>query len=82
MGTLGTNGPILVFGMGATELLLIAAVILLLFGARKIPEIARGLGRSMSEFKKGMSEGASDDAKGPDSQKESKSDDSGPAPGR
>lgn len=40
-------------GIGAQELLLILLIILLLFGARKIPEIARGLGKSVAEFKKG-----------------------------
>jgi sec-independent protein translocase protein TatA len=43
-------------GIGAQEILLILLVLLLLFGARKIPEIARGLGRSVSEFKKGIKE--------------------------
>ncbi|KPK74283.1 MAG: preprotein translocase subunit TatA [candidate division Zixibacteria bacterium SM23_73] len=43
-------------GIGAQEILLILLIILLLFGARKIPEIARGLGKSMSEFKKGLRE--------------------------
>ena len=43
-------------GIGAQELLLILLIILLLFGARKIPGIARGLGRSVSEFKKGTKE--------------------------
>ncbi|MCK4385777.1 MAG: twin-arginine translocase TatA/TatE family subunit [candidate division Zixibacteria bacterium] len=41
-------------GIGAQEILLILLIILLLFGAKKIPEIARGLGKSMSEFKKGL----------------------------
>jgi len=41
------------FGLGAQELLLILLIILLLFGAKKIPEIARGLGKSVAEFKKG-----------------------------
>jgi len=44
------------FGLGAQELLLILLVILLLFGAKKIPEIARGLGKGMSEFKRAMRE--------------------------
>lgn len=43
-------------GIGAQEILLILLIIILLFGARKIPEIARGLGKSMSEFKKGLRE--------------------------
>lgn len=41
------------FGLGAQELLLILLVLILLFGAKKIPEIARGLGKSVAEFKKG-----------------------------
>jgi sec-independent protein translocase protein TatA len=44
------------FGMGAQELLLILVIVLVLFGAKRIPEIARGLGRSVSEFKKGVKE--------------------------
>jgi sec-independent protein translocase protein TatA len=43
-------------GIGVQEILLILLIIILLFGARKIPEIARGLGRSVSEFKKGIRE--------------------------
>jgi sec-independent protein translocase protein TatA len=40
----------------------IVALIVFLFGARKLPDLARSLGKSSSEFKKGMSEGASDSA--------------------
>jgi sec-independent protein translocase protein TatA len=39
---------------GAGEIILIVLVILLLFGAKKIPELAKGLGKGMSEFKKGL----------------------------
>lgn len=38
--------------MGGWEILLILAVIILLFGARKLPELARGLGQGVKEFKK------------------------------
>jgi len=41
---------------------IVALVIFLLVGAKKLPELARSLGKSSSEFKKGMSEGASDPA--------------------
>lgn len=43
--------------IGVPELLLILAVLLLLFGARKLPDIARSFGRSTNEFKKGLREG-------------------------
>ena len=42
--------------LGAGEIILIVLVILLLFGAKKIPELAKGLGKGMSEFKKGLKE--------------------------
>ena len=38
-------------GLGGTEILLILFIILLLFGAKKIPELARGLGKGIREFK-------------------------------
>lgn len=41
-------------GIGFQELLVIFLIIALLFGAKKIPELARGLGQAMKEFKKGM----------------------------
>ena len=44
----------LIAGLGAQELLLILLVILLLFGAKRIPEIAQGLGKGIREFKKAM----------------------------
>lgn len=42
------------FNLGAPEIILILVIILVLFGAKKIPELARGLGKGISEFKKGM----------------------------
>lgn len=46
--------------LGWTEILLIVLVILLLFGAKKIPEVARSLGRGVREFKKGIKEAETD----------------------
>jgi sec-independent protein translocase protein TatA len=45
--------------IGTTEWLLIICAAAILFGARKIPEVARSLGASVNEFKKGMKEGES-----------------------
>ena len=47
---------ILLFTMGGTEWLLIALVVLLLFGGKKIPELMKGLGKGINEFKKGKNE--------------------------
>jgi len=43
--------------LSATHVVLVVAVVLLLFGAQKIPELARSLGSGMSEFKKGLRDG-------------------------
>jgi sec-independent protein translocase protein TatA len=44
--------PAFIQGIGGPELLIILVIILLLFGAKKLPELAKGLGKSMKEFKK------------------------------
>ena len=46
--------------LGLPELLIILGVIVLVFGAKKLPELARSLGRSTSEFKKGVKEGSAE----------------------
>jgi sec-independent protein translocase protein TatA len=43
------------FGLGTTELLVILAIVVLLFGARRLPEIGSGLGRAIKNFKSGIS---------------------------
>lgn len=40
------------FGIGTTELIIIMFIILLIFGAKKLPELAQGLGKGIREFKK------------------------------
>ena len=44
------------FGIGTTELLVILFIVLLVFGSKKLPELAQGLGKGMREFKKATSE--------------------------
>ncbi len=53
-----THTPVIggLFGMGSGELLLLLAVLILLFGAKKLPELAKGLGKSVTEFKKASKE--------------------------
>ena len=46
-----TFTPMFIGNIGATEIILILLIIMLLFGGRKIPELMRGLGRGMKEFK-------------------------------
>ncbi len=51
------------FGMGPWELLVVFFVILLLFGAKRLPEIAQGMGKGIREFKKSMKD-TTDEIKG------------------
>ncbi len=44
------------FGIGTSELLIILFIILLVFGSKKLPELAQGLGRGIREFKKATNE--------------------------
>ena len=63
------------FGLGPTELIIIAVIVLLLFGARRLPEIGKGIGGAVREFKnikKEVSRDSSEDKKeenGPGSEK-------------
>ena len=59
--------------IGAPEIIIVLLVVVILFGAKKLPELARSLGRSSSEFKKGMREGATDDRPVPDPRTEPRS---------
>ena len=42
--------------IGATEIILISAVILLIFGGKKLPELMKGMGKGVKSFKEGMNE--------------------------
>ena len=49
------------FGLKGQELLIILVIVLLIFGAKKLPDLARSLGSSAKEFRKGIDEGAAED---------------------
>ena len=57
-----TQPTILIGGLGAGEITLIVLALLLLFGGKKIPELMRGLGKGMKEFKDGK-DGVDSDTK-------------------
>ena len=48
--------------IGITELIIILVILLLLFGSSRLPQLARGMGKSINEFKKGISEGGGAEA--------------------
>ena len=48
------NQLLFIGNLGSSEVIIIALVVLLLFGGKKIPELMRGLGKGVSQFKKGM----------------------------
>ena len=61
--------PLAIAGLGTPELLIILAVLILLFGASKLPELARGSGRALRIFKaetKGLADDDDDDLKSPE----------------
>jgi sec-independent protein translocase protein TatA len=58
--------------IGAMEWLVIFAILLLLFGATKLPAIGKGLGEGIKNFKKALSSGAEDEEKGSESKGEKK----------
>jgi sec-independent protein translocase protein TatA len=72
-------------GIGLPELIIILVIVLFLFGAKKLPDLARSLGKSVNEFKKGMNDKdektTDSDASKQDSSSEKK-DDSGNKPAK
>ncbi len=67
----------IMFGLGAPELIFIALIILLLFGGKKIPEMMKGLGKGVRSFKEGMNglETDADEKKAATTQETAKKDD-------
>jgi sec-independent protein translocase protein TatA len=66
------------FGLGSQELIIILIIALFIFGAKKLPEIGKGLGKSIREFKSSVS--GEDDQEDPNKTKEINKDSKGPAP--
>jgi sec-independent protein translocase protein TatA len=56
MGVLEKERSPAMFGLGYQEILLILVIVLILFGAQRLPDLARSLGSSVKEFKKGVTE--------------------------
>jgi sec-independent protein translocase protein TatA len=55
------NLNMFLFVLGPTEIILVVAVVILLFGGRKIPELMKGIGQGMKEFKKASRAAAEED---------------------
>ena len=53
---INTMNTLLFLGLGMQEILLIALIVLLLFGGKKIPELMRGLGKGVKSFKDGLND--------------------------
>ena len=60
------------FGLGTQELVIILVIVLILFGANRLPDLARSLGSSVKEFKKGVTEVKADDASAAQKEEEKK----------
>ncbi len=61
MSVLGLIGP-----LGLPEIIVILAIVLLLFGGRKVPELARGLGEGIRNFRSSIREDSADEKDGED----------------
>ncbi len=68
------------FGLGPTELIIIAIIVLLIFGAKRLPEIGKGLGGAVKEFKNVKKELSSDHAPEKKEEKPSETGSEGPPP--
>ena len=57
------NGPILLWVPGTFEIIIILVIVLLLFGGKKIPELMKGVGKGIKEFKDGVNPKEEDEKK-------------------
>jgi sec-independent protein translocase protein TatA len=62
------------FGLGATELIIILVIVVILFGAQRLPEIGKGIGEAIKNFKKSTSENPEIDVTPGKDSKESEAD--------
>ncbi len=70
-----TNTLILAFSPGPFEIILILVIVLLLFGGKKIPELMKGMGKGIKNFKEGINSDEDDDEQEkPKSDKDNKKD--------
>ncbi|MGI9066155.1 MAG: Sec-independent protein translocase subunit TatA/TatB [Pyrinomonadaceae bacterium] len=58
-----SNTMLAIAGLGPTELMVIAAIIFLLFGATRLPQLAKSLGQSKRAFKEGLDDGEKESQK-------------------
>lgn len=61
---------LLIGNLGTGEIIVIALIVLLLFGGKKIPELMRGLGKGVKSFKEGINDAEKEIKKGLDDEKE------------
>jgi sec-independent protein translocase protein TatA len=60
------------FGLGTTELIIILAIVLVIFGASRLPQLGEGLGKAIKGFKKGISDSPTQDNESDSAKKENK----------
>jgi len=71
--------PLAFMGVGSTELMVILGIMVLLFGSSKLPKLARSMGKSATEFKKGL-RGDEDGGSSPSDDDDDEDDDSASTP--
>ncbi len=57
------------FGLGMGEALIILAVVLIIFGGKKLPQLGKSMGEAINNFKKGLSEGAKENQENEEKEK-------------